>query len=82
MLEIDELNDAKSSDSENEATAEVEISHSEAIDDVNKLIERCSQNEYFGIKHTFNLMSFPSDMVTCMCTTKKTKQTPVTEYLK
>lgn len=76
-----ELDDVETSDSEGEATAIVKVSHPEAIDNVNKLLAWCAQNESFGIKHTFNLMSLRSDIVTAH-TTQKTKQKTVTDYFK
>lgn len=76
-----ELDQNETSDSEGEATNVAKVSHSEAIDHVNQLIKWCAQNEELGIKHTFNLMSLRSDIVTAH-TTKDTKQTNVTDYFK
>lgn len=76
-----DLDDVNSSDSEGEAAAVVKIAHSEAIDHVNKLIEWCSQNDDLGIKHTLNLLSLRSDIVTAH-TTKATKQKILTDYFK
>lgn len=76
-----ELDDDESSGSENEAATEVKISHSEAIDNFNNLIKWCAQNEHFGIKHTFILMSLRSNIVTAH-TTKETKLTTATKYFK
>lgn len=76
-----ELDDADGSDSEEEEVEVVKISHAEAIDNANKLIEWCTQNEKFGLKHTFNLMSLRSDIVAAH-TTKDTKQTTLTKYFK
>lgn len=77
-----ELEDAECSDSDGEAATDViKVTHTEAIENVNKLIEWCAQNEAIGLKHTFNLMNLRSDIVTTH-TTKHTKQKAVTDYFK
>lgn len=74
-----ELDDVCSSDSDGEASSVSKIPHTEAIDSANKLIEWCAQNEIVGIKHTFNLLSLRSDIVTTHAT-KTTKQKTLTDY--
>lgn len=90
MAEIEEWNIDKAAEnvesdgdesSDGEATNEVKISHSDAIDKVNGLIKWCAQNEQYGIRHSFNLMSLRSDIVTAH-TKKDTKQTSLTDYFK
>lgn len=46
-LEFDDVHDS-SSESDGEAAALVKVSHTNALDDVNELIEWCTQNEEIG----------------------------------
>lgn len=69
------------SDSEGEAAALVKIPHTDAINYVNELIQWCTQNEDVGSKHTSNLLSLRSDIMTTH-TKKATKQKSLTEYFK
>lgn len=69
------------SDSDGEAAAIVKIPHTDAINHVNELIKWCTQNEDVGSKHTSNLLSLRTDIVTTH--TKKTvKQKSLTDYFK
>lgn len=88
--EIEEWNDDKiddleldddESDSEGEAAAVVKIPHTDAIQYVNELIQWCTQNEDVGSKHTSNLLSLRSDIVTTH-TQKTTNQKSLTDYFK
>lgn len=69
------------SDSEGEAAAMVKIRHTDVINDVNELIEWCTQNEDVGSKHTANLLSLRDDIVTTY-KKKTTKQKPIADFFK
>lgn len=77
-LEFDDVHD---SNSESDGEAAALVSHTNALDDVNELIEWCTQNEEIGSKHTANLLSLRSDIVTTLTTTK-TKQKSITDFFK
>lgn len=79
-LELDDV-ESSASDSEGEAAAVMKVPITDAIDYVNELIKWCTQNEDIGSKHTANLLSLRSDIVTTY-TRKKPKQTSLTDYFK
>lgn len=80
-IELDAGNSDSDSDSEGEAAAIVKIPHTDAINNVNELIQWCTQNEEIGSKHTSNLLTLRSDIMTHHAK-KTTKQKSLTDYFK